>query len=139
MNATGLRFSDSEVAFLQLPRNRRIQDRVTVCLDLLCDLVRRYTGSMFLVQIPDEAEALSYLEQWIGKLPRNSPFEESIQAGYDAYRRVREAFEQQGLSPAVKELAQGTADELLEMWSYATSQPGYRLPAGEDQGRRAVG
>jgi len=131
MNATELRFSRSEIEFLQEPANRKVQDEVTRCLEFVSDLVQRYTGSMFLVMIPEEALALTYLEQAIAKLPPDSPFEESIQASYDAYRRVRAMFEEQGLSLAVKELARATADDLLEMWSWATAQPGFRLGVDE--------
>jgi hypothetical protein len=125
MNATEVRFSTWEVAFLQEPRNRA-----------LGDLVRRYTGSMFLVMIPEEDVALSYLERALAALAGKQPFEESVRAGLDAYLRIRALAEEQGLSPRVTELARVAADELLEMWSYATSQPGYRL---EDRHFRAAG
>ncbi|HVG44165.1 MAG TPA: hypothetical protein VM890_05520 [Longimicrobium sp.] len=131
MNATDVRFSVWEIAFLQQPRNRELRDRVVRCLSLLSDLVQRYTGSMFLVMIPEEDVALSYLERALEPLTGKAPFEESICAGLDAYRRIRMLFEDQGLSPAVKELAQATADDLLRMWCWATSQPGFRLGVDE--------
>jgi hypothetical protein len=136
MNATGLRFSEWEIAFLQQPRNRELQDQVASCLSLLGDLVQRYTGSMFLVMIPEEDLALSYLERTMAALTGRKPLEENIRAGLDAYRRIRALAEEQGLSPHVTELARATADDLLEMWSYATRQPGYRL---EESDRRAAG
>jgi hypothetical protein len=140
MNATGLQFSAEEVASLRQPHNGELQDRVSVCLDLLSDLVQRYTGSMFLVMIPEEDLALSWLERDLEAIT-GSPFEESIREGLKAYRRIRTLAAVQGLSPRVTELARDTADDLLVMWCYATGQPGYRL--GEDEGqqdrRRAVG
>ena len=131
MTSADLRFSREEIECLQRPGNRRVMEKVTLCLDYLGDLVRRYTGSMFLVMIPEEELAVSYLEEAMARLPRNSPFKESIRAGHDAYRRVRTLFEDQGLSPAVKELAQATADDLLRMWCWATSQPGFQLGVDE--------
>jgi hypothetical protein len=140
MNATGLRFSSWEIAFLQQPRNHELQDRVVQCLDLLVDLVQRYTGSMFLVMIPEEELALEYLERALAALAGKRPFEESIRAGLEAYRRIRALAAEQGLSPRVTELARETRDELLEMWCYATRQPGYRIEDGEgEERRRAVG
>jgi hypothetical protein len=95
---------------------------------------------MFLVMIPEEDLALSYLERARKALAGRQPFDESIRAGLDAYRRIRTLAEDQGLSPRVTELARATADDLQEMWNYATSQPGYRLGAADDSGRRrAVG
>jgi hypothetical protein len=140
MNAIDLRFSRLEIALLQQPRNRALQDQVVRCLNFLGDLVQRYTGSMFLVMIPEEDLALSYLERALEALAGTRPFEESIRAGLDAYLRIRALAAEQGLSPRVTELARETADELLEMWRYATSQPGYRVESGDDQDRRrAVG
>ncbi|HKP74654.1 MAG TPA: hypothetical protein VJT67_03890 [Longimicrobiaceae bacterium] len=131
MRTMELGFSRPEIEFLQQPSNLEMKEWVVRCLNYLGDLVQRYTGSMFLVRIPDEAEALRFLEQTIAHRPSNSPFEENIQAGYDAYRRIRAMFEEQGLSPAVQELAQVTADDLLAMWCWATSQPGFRLGIDE--------
>ncbi|HEV7587143.1 MAG TPA: hypothetical protein VGO40_03340 [Longimicrobium sp.] len=136
MNATGPCFSAWEIASLQQPRNRELQDQVVRCLSFLSDLVQRYTGSMFLVMIPEEDLALSYLERALVGLAGRKPFEASIRAGLDAYRRIRALTEEQGLSPHVTELARATADDLLEMWSYATSQPGFRL---DECDRRAAG
>jgi hypothetical protein len=75
----------------------------------------------------------------MARIPQNSPFEESIRAGHDAYLRIRTLFEEQGLSPAVKELAQATADDLLGMWCWATSQPGFRLGVDERGWTRHTG
>jgi len=127
MTTTGLSFSAWEIASLQQPRNRELQDQVVRALSLLRDLVQRYTGSMFLVMIPEEDLALSYVERSLAALSGRKPFEESIRAALDAYRRIRTLAQEQGLSPHVTELARTTADDLLEMWSYATSQPGFRL------------
>jgi hypothetical protein len=140
MNATDLRFSAWEIAFLQQPRNRALQDQVVRCLNFLSDLVQRYTGSMFLVMIPEEDLALEYLERALAALAGKRPFEESIRAGLEAYRRIRALAAEQGLSPRVTELARETADELLDMWCYATRQPGYRIEDGDgEERRRAVG
>jgi hypothetical protein len=125
-----LQFSTSEIAFLQQSRNRALQDRVVRCLGFLTDLVQRYTGSMFLVRIPDEEEALAFA---LDALACTGAFEACMRVGLDAYRRIHALAAEQGLSPHVTELARSTADDLLEMWSYATSQPGYRL---DDTGDR---
>jgi len=135
MNVTGLQFSAAELASLQQPCNRELQDKVATCLGFLSDLVQRYTGSMFLVMIPEEDLALSWLERDLETIVR-TPFEENIREGLKAYRRIRSLAAEQGLSPRVTELARDTADDLLEMWCYATGQPGYRLGADEDHGRR---
>jgi len=136
----GLQFSAEEFAVLQQPANHELQDRVANCLSLLSDLVQRYTGSMFLVMIPEEDLALSWLERDLEAIT-GSPFEESIREGLTAYRRIRTLAAEQGLSPRVTELARDTADDLLEMWCYATGQPGYRLGEDEErqERRRAVG
>jgi len=131
MVSSELRFSREEIECLQRSGNHRVRKQVTKSLIFLSDLVQRYTGSMFLVRFPEEEVALAYFQQAMAQLPQNSPFEESIRAGYDAYRRIRAIFEEQGLSPAVKELAQATADDLLAMWCWATCQPGFQLGVDE--------
>lgn len=135
MNTIGsdLQFSESDIVFLQQPCNHALQDRVVRCLGFLDDLVQRYTGSMYFVRIPDEEEALAFA---LAALAHTGPFEERMRAGLDAYRRIRAIAEEQGLSPRVTELARATADDLLEMWCFATSQPGYRV---DDPAHRAVG
>jgi hypothetical protein len=121
-------FTRDEIEELNAPANRRVRSLVVGSLSLLGDLVRRYTGSMFMVQFPEEEVALRLLHRRLEALREYEPYWRRMAETVECYWRVRRVFEMHGPVPGVFELAQATTDDLVDAWSSITQYP-HRIAA----------
>src|SRR2546423_11095020 len=115
-----LGFSSSEIERLYAPENKGALDHVIRAVGMLHDLVTRYSGSMFLVMIPEEDSAVEMFCESLERLRGIEPFYSRMAENFEAYRRIKMMFDEQGPTEQVFERAKAMTDEIVELWTAVT-------------------
>jgi hypothetical protein len=117
------KLTGAEIEDLFEPGRTPLRNRVVTCLTLLYDLITRYTGSMRLVNFPEEEVAQKVLHRNIEAIRGSNPYWQRMAQNVAAYWRIRELSVSHPASPMVFELAQAMCDDLEEMYTGITQYP----------------
>jgi hypothetical protein len=115
--------ADRDVQSLYEPRMEEIREAFDDSLLVLHDLFRRYTGSWFGIQIPDEERALQLVEDRLSQMSPGDPFRERISQDLRAYWQLRETCERDGPSAETEHAARMAAEALHEQWTALIEYP----------------
>lgn len=113
--------------FLRRPENQRLLHACSAALATLHGLAARYTGSMYFVMVPDEAEAIGMFRDRLAQLASVPHLAATIRRNFAAYEALRTQAAQDGLTEQVREsamrLMHGFSDENLAL--FASDADGY--------------
>ena len=132
MSTSGLiaPLTNAEVETLHECRCEGVRDDLATALSLLADLYQRYTGSMFMVQFPDESVALGLLRDSIARLKGADRFCLRMLENTQKYLGLRAMAKQHGLTDAVRAEAETAVEQLSGQWNLLLRYPQLSSTAG---------
>jgi hypothetical protein len=115
--------TESELRDLYRPEADPVREAYEDAVLVLEDLFRRYTGSWFGVQIPEEEKAIELLETSLGELPEPHPLRDRVVRTRRAYEALRQEVVRAGASNHTQEAARKAVDALSDQLAALTEYP----------------